>query len=37
MEQKKSWFYYYEKVIDNVIKIFWLILLIDWVITSHKI
>ena len=36
-EKKKTWFYYYEKTIDNIIKILWLILLVTWLLTEHKI
>lgn len=37
MEKNKNWYYYYEKIIDNVLKILWLILLVTWIVTEHKL
>jgi hypothetical protein len=36
-DNKKNWYYYYEIIIDNVLKILWLILLIGWLLTGHKL
>jgi hypothetical protein len=36
-EPKKGWYFYYEKAIDNILKILWLILLITWIVTEHRL
>jgi hypothetical protein len=39
MEQlkKKTWIDHYERVVDNVLRILWLILLIMWINSEHTI
>jgi len=34
---KKTWLDHYERVIDNFIRILWVILLVTWVVGEHKI
>lgn len=34
---KKTWLDYYERVIDNIIRVLWLILLITWIAGEHKL
>ena len=36
-EKKKTWFENYERLIDNVLRILWLILLVTWIVTEHKL
>jgi hypothetical protein len=36
-ETKKTWFDHYERIIDNVLRILWLILLVTWIVTEHKL
>ena len=37
IQKPKTWFDKYERVIDNVLRICWLVLLITWIIGEHKI
>ena len=39
MEQpkKKTWVDYYERIVDNVLRVLWLILLVTWIVTEHKL
>ena len=36
-QKKKTWIDHYERVFDNVLRILWLILLVTWIITEHKV
>ena len=36
-EKKKTWLDHYERVVDNVLRILWLILLIMWINSEHTI
>jgi len=35
MEKKKTWLDHYERIVDNIIRILWLILLIMWINNGH--
>jgi len=35
--KNKTWVDYYERVIDNILRILWLVLLISWIITDHRL
>ena len=35
--KKKTWLDYYERFIDNILRILWLILLIGWIVTDHQL
>ena len=37
MEKKKTPLDYYERLIDNILRILWLILLVTWIVTEHKL
>ena len=36
-EKKKTWIDRYERIVDNVLRILWLILLIMWINSEHTI
>jgi len=36
-EKKKGWLSHYERLIDNILRILWLILLVTWIVTEHKL
>jgi hypothetical protein len=36
-EKKKTWLDHYERIMDNVLKILWLILLIMWINSEHTL
>ena len=33
--KKKTWFDWYERIFDNVLRILWLILLVIWINSEH--
>jgi hypothetical protein len=33
--KKKTWFDWYERIVDNVLRILWLILLVIWINSEH--
>ena len=33
--KKKTWFDWYERIVDNVLRILWLILLVMWINAEH--
>ena len=35
--KKKTWLDHYERVIDNVLRLLWLVLLIGWIVTDHQL
>jgi hypothetical protein len=35
--KKKTWLDHYERVLDNILRILWLILLVGWVYYDHKL
>ena len=35
--KKKTWLDHYERVFDNVLRILWLVLLVTWIVTEHKL
>ena len=39
MEQKKNktWLDHYERLADNILRVLWLILLITWIVTEHRL
>lgn len=36
-QDKPTWFDWYERIFDNVLRILWLILLIMWINSAHTI
>ena len=37
MERKKTLLDYYESLIDNILRLLWLILLVTWIVIEHKL
>ena len=35
--KKKTWLDWYERILDNILRILWLILLVTWIITDHHL
>jgi len=36
-KQSKTWFDWYERIFDNVLRVLWLILLVMWINSEHTL
>ena len=35
--KKKTWLDWYERIFDNILRVLWLVLLVTWIVTEHRL